>query len=417
MRVLGRAAIVIVIACVVLIAAVAAFVGTHRLESDRAQAALADFYAAPDVIAGPPGTVIRTEPMAVALDHGTALRVLYVTQTVDDQPTISSGMVFIPSAPAPAKGRPVVAWAHGTVGLGDACAPSRTADPIKPLASWLDLMLERGWVVTATDYAGLGTAGDNLYLVGKSEARDVVNSVRAARNIAQAHAGSSYAVWGHSQGGNAALWVADLSQSLAPELDLIAAAAAAPAARLDVIMDAQWPTVVAWVIGPPAMISWKTVEPSLELNGVVSASAQRNAERIARTCIEPAALEGMVRDDLGQDFFVMNPIGNASWTRVGKENSPTPPPAALPTLIVQSTSDEVVLPWPNAELIDDWCGQGATLDSLWLGDTTHMHTALSAGPSVVQWIAARFAGVTASSTCGIAAPSLPHVNADGDLVK
>ena len=38
-----------------------------------------------------------------------------------------------------------------------------------------------GWVVAATDYAGLGTPGTLEYLVGEAAARDVVNSVRAAR--------------------------------------------------------------------------------------------------------------------------------------------------------------------------------------------------------------------------------------------
>ena len=49
-------------------------------------------------------------------------------------------------------------------------------------------MVDRGYVVAATDYPGLGTPGPHPYLVGVSEARAVVDSVRAARTMPQAGA-------------------------------------------------------------------------------------------------------------------------------------------------------------------------------------------------------------------------------------
>ena len=93
----------------------------------------------------------------------------------------SGGMLFVPSSPAPAGGRPVVAWAHGTLGQGDACAPSRSSNPLQDTDNWLGEMLALGWVVVTTDYVGLGTPGTDQYLVAQAEARDVVNAVRAAR--------------------------------------------------------------------------------------------------------------------------------------------------------------------------------------------------------------------------------------------
>ena len=42
-------------------------------------------------------------------------------------------------------------------------------------------MMEQGYAIAATDYPGLGTPGPHPYLVGVSEARAVINSVRAAR--------------------------------------------------------------------------------------------------------------------------------------------------------------------------------------------------------------------------------------------
>src|SRR6476646_670978 len=64
----------------------------------------------------------------------------------------------------------------------------------------LDAMIGQGYIVVATDYPGLGTAGIHPYLIGESEARAVVDSVRAARDMPNSGATNRFAVWGHSQG-------------------------------------------------------------------------------------------------------------------------------------------------------------------------------------------------------------------------
>ena len=46
----------------------------------------------------------------------------------------------------------------------------------------LNQMLAQGYVVTATDYPGLGTQGIHPFLIGVSEDRAVLDSVRAARS-------------------------------------------------------------------------------------------------------------------------------------------------------------------------------------------------------------------------------------------
>ena len=147
------------------------------------QNTLAPFYDTSGLhVSGPLGQVVRSQPLGVHVDNGTALRIIYRTQRADGSRTFSSGMVFIPDNDAAGTPRPVVAWAHGTVGLGPQCAPSRSAHPVGNI-SWVSSMLARGWVVTATDYAGLGTPGTSGYLVGDDEANDVLNSVRALTYI------------------------------------------------------------------------------------------------------------------------------------------------------------------------------------------------------------------------------------------
>ena len=59
----------------------------------------------------------------------------------------------------------MIAWAHRTTGVIQACAPSRRAQLIVEIPGLAD-MLARGYVVAATDYPGLGTPGPHPYLIG-----------------------------------------------------------------------------------------------------------------------------------------------------------------------------------------------------------------------------------------------------------
>lgn len=144
---------------------------------------------------------------------------------------LSGGMLFVPTARAPVVGRPVVAWAHPTRAQTNV-APSSSSDPLLGMQPWLSTMINHGWDVVATDYAGLGTPGRQEYLNGLSEAHDVVFSVEAARSYHPALASAKWVAWGHSYGGHAVLWAAALASEIAPSLSLVGVAAAAPVAEL-----------------------------------------------------------------------------------------------------------------------------------------------------------------------------------------
>jgi len=374
-------------------------VGTWR--TDRAQQDLEPFYTPPDPLPPTPGSVIRVEPLDVEVDGGRALRMLYVTQRPDGMPAISGAMVFVPTLAPPSDGRPVVAWAHGTVGMGDACAPSRSNNPLSDTKNWLEPMMARGWVVVATDYAGLGTPGNELYLVGQAEARDVVNSVRAARNLSEADAGATYAVWGHSQGGHSALWTGHLGPELAPELNLVGVAAAAPAAELVDVMAAQWSGLVGWAIGPEVMVSWPVMDASLDPASILSTAGAAQTDRLAQECTSSKvlALDLVARSYAGQQFFSEDPVTAGPWRAFAESETPPPLPASMPVFLAQGTADEVVLPWPNAELMQSWCRAGSAISMLWLGGVNHNAAAVTAGPAAVWWLADRFADRPAPRTC------------------
>ena len=386
-----------------------ALVASNDQSANQRQEAFAPFYATPSSIPAAPGTLIRSEPLGVNVPGATSYRVLYSSQRPDGSMAVSSGMVFVPTTPAPPGGRPVVAWAHGTVGQGDACAPSRSENPLGDTANWLDQMMQLGWVVTATDYTGLGTQGPNLYLVAQAEVSDVVNSVRAARQIPNIDASNRYVVWGHSQGGHSALWSGHLAPTFAPELKLLGVAAAAPAANLNLIMGAQWDGVIGWGIGPEVALSWPVINPTLPINGVVTQAGIDNEESISQQCTSSKSLllNLALRKVFGQNFFTENPSNNAQWKSMGLQQTPSPLPASMPVFVGQSTADQVVLAWPNAVLQNQWCKAGSTISTLWVGEVSHQLTAETIGPDVVRWINDRFAGRPALRTCDLAPPVSP----------
>ncbi len=377
----------------------------HTLSSIR-QSRLQPFYNTTGLTTkGRLGQIVRQEPLGQKIDGGKAIRVLYRTQQAGGNYTFSSGMVFIPDNSNAGLPRPVVAWAHGTLGLGDACAPSRKHDPAS--ISWVSSMLKKGWVVTATDYAGFGTPGTQGYLVGGDEAHDVLNSVRAARDISEAHAGSTFVVWGHSQGGSSALFTANQAASYAPELKLIGTVASAPAAELVPLLNEQYGTVADWVIGPLIAVSWPAADPNLKASSIMTATGRDNYQRIADHCIGQSTLGGLARSILGQKFFSRNPLSVPAWKQMAIQQTAPILKPDQPLLVVESKTDKVVLPDTTALYIQTSCQAGVNPATLWLDKVAHQDIPAKSAGSVINWIDARFAGQANSSSCSQPLPIKP----------
>ncbi|MFZ1362563.1 MAG: lipase family protein [Candidatus Nanopelagicales bacterium] len=421
MRVLKGVGIIVGAAIIAVVVILTATIVGGKVQTDHDQSEIAAFYETPNPLpAGKPGDIIRQEKFETpnVPDNAEMYRVLYRTEDQNGKPRVSGAFIVIPKAEAPAGGRKVLAWAHGTTGMGDACAPSRTKDPIN-IIPWVNEAIDRGYVVTATDYAGLGTEGPQMYLIGQDEARDVVNSVRMARNFPGSHANKTYGVFGHSQGGHSSLWTGHVGPEYAPELDLVGVAAAAPAGELIPLVDGQWNQMAAWVIGPEVLISFKERYPDLPTDGIVTDAGMKGYESMAETCINDAAIEAMIDEKLGRKFFASNPMDNPVWRKVAEEQSTKPLPKKMPAMMLQSVNDGVVLPSSNSILQTTWCKAGSELQSDWLGPLagntapvtlspmTHMKTGIASGPLALSWMYQRFENAPAVNNCNTP-PALVH---------
>ncbi len=108
-----------------------------------------------------PGELLRSEDHRAGVPEGArGWRILYSTTGMDGRPVAVSGMVIAGAAARDAEGpRPVLAGAHGTIGVARGCALTLLPDPGVALPKPLDRILAEGWVVVATDYVGLGGPG------------------------------------------------------------------------------------------------------------------------------------------------------------------------------------------------------------------------------------------------------------------
>ena len=393
----------------VLVGGVTTYFGvTHVIatgQTSSRQQALAPFYLPPaGWSAAAVGTLLRSEPVGGVPAGGLGWRILYVSQDAAGTKVVSSGLVFAPGhGSIPSPGRNVVAWAHPTVGMGDQCAPSRTVNVESDIPGLADF-LASGWVVAATDYAGLGTPGTEQYLVGAAEAHDVLNSVRAARAIRAAHAGTSVAVFGHSQGGQAALWAAD-DASYAPELSLVGVAAAAPAAELGPLIDHQWPSIYGSLIGAEVLVAYPSTYPTLRLRDVTSRPQKRIAE-LADRCIIPAMLDIVASKVVGGGPLLdHNPLTEPGWRAALMAN--TPPTPSIPTLIVQGTDDPIVLPGTNALYVQRACATTHQVTAVFIGALGHMKAGVAAAPIASTWFQQRFSRSPAGTTCDTRLPVPP----------
>lgn len=358
-----------------------------------------DFYAPAglNLASGPPGTLLRIQPLPGAPDGASAYR----STGLDGRPIPVSGVVIVPAAPAPAGGRPVVAWAHPTSGVADQCAPSR-ASIFFSTVQGLDAMLARGYVVAATDYPGLGMPGPHPYLVGISEGRAVLDSVRAARALREAQAGRSFAVWGHSQGGQAALFAGILARHYAPELKLVGVAAAAPATELAPLLADDIDTSGGRNLTAMTLWSWSRVYGA-PITDVVTPEAIPVVDELAGECIERifdvfarlAPTRALERSFLKSASFA----AHEPWRSLLARNTPGLLPRGVPLFLAQGTADTLVLPQVTRDYATRQCRAGRAVKLDWLPDTGHLFAARDSADTAVAWMADRFAGRPPPSNC------------------
>jgi alpha-beta hydrolase superfamily lysophospholipase len=369
----------------------------------------AQFYTyAIDQAAGPPGSIIRLEPMSGAPLGASAYRVLYRSTGLHGETVAVSGVIIVPAGAAPNGGRNIVAWAHPTTGVISRCAPSQARFVFQTIMG-LREMVRRGYIVVATDYPGLGTEGPHPYLVGSSEARAVIDAVRAARQIPGAQASDRYAVWGHSQGGQAALFTGMLADSYAPELHLVGVAAAAPATDLNRLLRDDADTDGGRNVTAMTLWSWHRIY-GLPIDDVVEPAAMPAVDALSNECIESLydiLQRRYSQRPLRKQFLSVADVTQLEpWRALIAQNSPGTLPPHVPVLLTQGGADQLVLPAITRAYAQRLCHAGSRVEYLELAGVGHGFIGADSASRAVDWITDRFNHLHAPDDC----PALMQAN-------
>ena len=154
----------------------------------------------------------------------------------------------------------------------------------------------------------------------------MLDSVRAAQQVAKAGANSRFAVWGHSQGGHAALFAGQLAKSYAPDLTLVGVAAIAPATELEQLLKDDQDERAGKIIVSYCLWSWSRVygtplEDWVPPTAVVPA-IDRDRRRLRRDGGRGVSLRWSRPSPIPSNYLSPDVYTNEKWHRLFVENRP-----------------------------------------------------------------------------------------------
>ena len=336
-----------------------------------------------------PGTLISAAPIS-APRGARAWHIVYHSRAVDGRDIAVTGILMSPINAR--SDTPLITWAHPTTGTADQCTLSQHGTANLPMP---DELLARGWAVVATDYPGLGTTDPHPYLVGASEAHAVLDAARTARSFRESGLGldSPIAIWGFSQGGHAASFAGELAPTYAPELPIKGVILASPVSDVDRFarraetMPDQFGVLVTIVAG------FAAAYPDLDPRTVFTDEVMGQFSELENRCI------GAVNDYFSRPIASMlraSPSNSALFAQRFAENRTASMPIPHPILVVQGALDDIVNPADTQAMVERFCAFGVTVDSVIVPDAKH--GVMDAYP-FADWLAGRFAGQAAPSTC------------------
>lgn len=323
---------------------------------------------------------------------------------------------------------PVSLHLHGTTGLQDACAPSKTAsDSSQPYTVVALLRASLGYFTVLPDYLGmksLGAASTNLhpYVIAEPTAQASLDAVRAAIAFGKDKAPNvtpgALFVDGASEGGFAAESVVRYARFYAPELPIKAAAFEVPATdikgeiRAYIRESPPLPTssliafyfaaVHEWY-GGPALSTVYTPPGDTKVSDAIKAGTCPAHDPFPgtdlSTVFQPAAL-----DAFGKDGAPLDP-----WSCYVRESSmitnSVPFDGSVPVLYVVAEKDKILHDEVERPAFTGLCGAGAKMQYLECAGAGHVQGSTWAFDDVLDFFDARVKDLPLAAPCTITAPT------------
>lgn len=386
------------------------------------------------------GDIIKSERIQTSVSNVQAWKIAYVSSDVLDQKTIATAIVAAPEKTPSKADRPVVAWAHGTTGTAQTCGPSQLLNPVQPLNqyflpsgnSWTDFglpamkdFIKAGYVIVATDYQGLGAGGKHQYAVAATQARDLINSVRAVTLLKEVGAGSKAVMYGWSQGGGAVIAAASQGEYINTKgtakdnIEIIGFVALAPfdvavsfpSEKINSSQATDYLKKLSSEFGNNvfnfthfAQSIWGTAAafPELQVDDIFTTEGTKIVNEIlSRKCMHAAADTFNFTYGSNYNKLLRTDVKNAAaWIDAFKKGSVSPIKPIAPVIIYYGKDDTTVPPVMGKLYFDQMCKLGGNVTRIQLpGNQTHFSTPGSAEPLYTKWVSDRFAGKPVTNGC------------------
>lgn len=360
-----------------------------------------------------PGTPLRTRAVTLGADTSAtplpAQQVLYRTTDATGRATTSVTTIVLP-ATGTTDAR-VVGYLSYYDALDAKCSPSYTLrggdpDPAnRPLADSeqgiVGSLREQGYVVTVPDFEDQALS----YAAGTESGRSALDGIRATLATLGLGSGTPVGLVGYSGGSIAADWASELAPSYAPRLRLVGTALGGVPANLK--------NVAHYVEGNPA---WSGVIPAallgisrgfhVDLDRYLSEWGREVVATVAHQCIGEFQSEtgdltiARLMQPRYADVFAVPVFRNIVATlTMGSAPGHPGGPLLIAWGNADGTGDGVMVAKDQAALAARYCAEGVTVQATELPGLDHNQAGAAFFAEAFPWLAARFAGTPAPSTC------------------
>jgi hypothetical protein len=294
-----------------------------------------------------------------------------------------------------------MAWAHGTTGIADICAPSarpRGARDSQYLSSWLS----GGFIVVASDYQGLGTPGIHPYSNYRAHSYSLLDSARALLATPRYHAANQVILAGQSQGAGTVVAAAGYAPTYAPDLAIrgVVATGAPNLSKAAIESGLASSATDVMVTGAYAMIGYELsrIHPDLSADEIFTPQGRELEAHVGSACLPELMQEAAAKGLDPARTFRPGMLKTLWDTDVDLRSFPSLA-FDMPLFFGIGSADTAALPMTTLTLVNDLCGRGNTVEARIYKDKDHSGVVNAAAADAIGFARAAVGGTPVAATC------------------
>jgi pimeloyl-ACP methyl ester carboxylesterase len=217
--------------------------------------------------------------------------------------------------------------------------------------------------------------------------------VRAARQLPTAQAGSDYIVWGHSEGGQAALFAWNMAGTYGARegIRMVGAVSVAPPSHLQDVYDhlsGSSNRVYDYMM--LAGFNGAYGSRAAPLDAVLTSKGTALLSKLRTACLAPVT--AAVNAQPYTQLVKKSPFAVPAWRQLFSKNDPATFATAnyVPLLIVHGAADEVIPASTSAQLAGHLCTLAANLERWVYPDQNHGGVLFASAVDMGHWMENRF---------------------------